>query len=604
MRDFIKTFFASFTGMLLFAGVAVVVTLIIVGAAISGGGAKEPSVEDKTVLVFDISTTISDTPATSDLRKTALDRVVGGDGDSLPLSAALDAIDKAAKDKRIVGLYLHGNLSSENYGSGFAALKEVREALERFKASKKPIIAYNESYAERDYYLASVADTCVLNPFGVLEMNGLASETMFLGDAFKKYGVGVQVTRVGKYKSAVEPYILNKMSPENREQIEKLLGDLWTEYLEGVAKSRNLTADDLRKIADERGLLVGEQAVERKLADKTAYFDQVMADLKKLTGKDEGDKTFRQVNLKTYARVSRKSLGLERESKNRIAVVYAEGAIVDGTGSDDQVGGDRLSRQLRDLRQDPDVKAVVLRVNSPGGSALASELIQRELVLMREAKKPVIVSMGTVAASGGYWISTASDRIFAEPNTITGSIGVFGVLPNVGKLANDYGVTWDTVKTNKFSDLGTLVRPKTDEELAVLQTLVDRIYDQFLTRVSEARKLPKEKVNEIAQGRVWSGVQAKEIGLVDEIGGLEAAVKYAADQAKLGGDWKFVEYPERRSLTDKLNELLSDNGEPNRVVRSPLTKEVQRVRETFATFAELNDPMHVYARMPFNLRID
>lgn len=604
MRDFIKNVFASLTGTIIFFAAIFGFLVLLLISLTSGGGAPEPKVDDKSILVIDLSTTISDSAPPSDLRESGLDKLVGGGGRSIPLSVVLDSIDKAAKDKRIVGIFLHGNLATENYGSGFAALKEVREALERFKKEKKPIYAYNEVYTERDYYLASVADTCYLNPFGLIEMNGLASETMFLGDAFKKYGIGVQVTRVGKYKSAVEPFLLNKMSAESREQTEKLLNDLWGEYVAAIAQSRKISPDDVKKVVNEKALLGGDDAVAAKFADKTAYFDQVLGDLKKLTGKKDTDATFRQVNLISYAKVSRKSLGIDRESKNIVAVVYAEGNIVDGTGTEDQVGGDRLARQLRDLRQDPDVKAIVLRVNSPGGSALASELIQRELVLTREAKKPVVVSMGTVAASGGYWISTASDKIFAEPNTITGSIGVFGILPNVQKLANDFGVTWDTAKTDKYADLGTLSRPKSDEELALIQRNVDRIYDQFLIRVSEARKMPKEKVAEIAQGRVWSGVEAKKLGLVDEIGGMEAAIKAAADIAKLGANWKFSEYPKRRSFSEKLSDLLGDNGEPGRLVQSPLSREVQKMREDLKAIGAFNDPMYVYARMPFNLRIN
>jgi protease IV len=604
MRDFLKTVFASLTGTIIFFAAILGFFVLLLISLTSGGGPSEPKVEEKAVLVIDLSTTISDTAPPADLRETGLDKLIGGGSRSIPLSVVLDCIDKAAKDKRIVGIYMHGNLGTDNYGSGFAALKEVREALERFKTTKKPIYAYNEAYSERDYYLASVADTCYLNPFGAIEMNGLASEMMFLGDAFKKYGIGVQVTRVGKYKSAVEPYLLNKMSGENREQTEKLINDLWDEYMADIARSRKISVDDIKKVVNEKALLSGDDAIATKFADKVVYFDQVLGDLKKLTGKKDTDTTFRQVNLVSYAKVSRRSLGLERESKNIIAVVYAEGNIVDGTGTEDQVGGDRLARQLRDLRQDPDVKAIVLRVNSPGGSALASELIQRELVLTRQAKKTVVVSMGTVAASGGYWIATASDKIFAEPNTITGSIGVFGILPNVQKLANDYGVTWDTAKTGKYADLGTLSRPKTDEEMALIQRTVDRIYDQFLIRVSEARKMPKDKVAEIAQGRVWSGSEAKKLGLVDEIGGMEAAIKAAADIAKLGADWKFSEYPKRRSFNEKLAELFSDDGEPGRLVRTPLDRELQKVREDLSAIGAFNDPTFVYARMPFNLRIN
>ncbi|MBX7219737.1 MAG: signal peptide peptidase SppA [Blastocatellia bacterium] len=608
MRDFIKQTLAGFTGMILFSVVAIVAVAMFFGvllAGLTGGsGEVEPVVEDKTVLVFDLSTNISDAKPGADPFHAFQDAAFGSRPDSISLKTVLDTLDKAAKDKRIVGLYLHGNLQPNGYGSGFAALKEIREALQRFRDAGKTITAYNMGYGEREYYLASVSNNVILNPFGMMEMNGFASQPMFYADAFKKYGIGVQVTRVGKYKSAVEPYILNKMSPENREQLEALFGDMWKEFLSGVSASRKVSAEELQANTDEGGLFMADQAKEKKLIDKTAYFDEVVADLKKLTGSADSDQTFRQINLTTYQKVSRKSLGLEKDSKNQVAVVYAEGEIVDGGGSEDSVGGDRLARQLRTLRLDPNVKAIVLRVNSPGGSATASEVIQREVILTKKTK-PVVISMGTVAASGGYWIATYGDKIFAEPNTITGSIGVFGMLPNVQGLANEHGITWDTVKTGKYADLGTLTRPKTDEELALIQRTVDRIYDQFLTKVSESRNLPKEKVAEIAQGRVWTGNQAKGLGLVDEIGGLQTAIKFAAEKAKLGADWKIEEYPRPSTTEDKIKQLLSGDDSPRPVARlNPLTKQVLQVKDDLQMLGEMNDPMHVYARMPFNLKID
>ncbi|MFQ3580815.1 MAG: signal peptide peptidase SppA [Chloracidobacterium sp.] len=606
MRDFLKYVFASLTGTLIFFGLIVGVGLLLLAslASLSGGRSSDPTVQDKTILVFDLSATISDIAPSDDGREVDVQRLLRGSGGRvLPLSTALDCLDKAMNDKRVVGLYLHGNLATEGYGSGFAALREVREALLRFKASKKPIYAYNQVYSERDYYLMSVADKIFLNPFGAIEMNGLASEMMFLGDAFKKYGVGIQVTRVGKYKSAVEPLILDKMSPESREQTQKLLDDVWGEFVGSVAAARQLTPDDIQRLANEKAVLVGEDAVASKLVDQTAYFDQVLADLRKLSGVTNANEPFRQVNLATYARVSRRSLGMERTSRNIIAVVYAEGDIVDGPGSDGQIGGDRLAKELRKLRQDDQIKAFVLRVNSPGGSALASEVIRRELAEIRAAGKPVVISMGTVAASGGYWISTASDKIFAAPNTITGSIGVFGILPNIQKLAGDYGVKWDTAKTNRYADLGTITRPKTDDELKLIQANVDRIYDEFLSRVAEARKLPKETVQEIAQGRVWSGAEAKRLGLVDELGGMEAAIQAASELAKLGADWKIAEYPKRRNFAEQLAKIFADE-EPDRLVQGPLQRELERLWTETAALAALNDPLGVYARLPFTLRFD
>ena len=479
----------------------------------------------------------------------------------------------------------------------------MREALQRFKASGKKIIAYDVNWREREYYLGSVADTIALHPLGGFELNGLSSESAFYAGALQKFGIGVQVTRVGKYKSAVEPFLLDKRSPENREQTEALLKDLWSELLTASGKDRNLSVQELQNIADTQGLLNPKEALDRKLVTKLAYQDEVIADLKKLTGSDEKDKSFRQVSLKSYAEVA-ESKQDDRSSKNQVAVVYAEGEIVNGQGSSGEVGGDRLARQLRQLRQNDEVKAVVLRVNSPGGSAIASDVIQREVILTRKAK-PVIISMGSVAASGGYWIATYGDRIFAEPNTITGSIGVFGILPNVQTLANNNGITWDVVKTGRFADTQTLSRPKNPQELALIQKSVDQIYEQFLNKVSESRKLDRSKVAEIAQGRVWSGQKAKELGLVDELGGLESAVREAAKRAKLGDNWRLEEYPKTRGFGERFwGRLLGGQTEAKSPHIDPLTTEMKKVQTDLAALKSMNDPMGIYVRLPFNFRID
>ncbi len=329
-----------------------------------------------------------------------------------------------------------------------------------------------------------------------------------------------------------------------------------------------------------------------------------------MTNSDKEDKTFRQISLNSYAQVSGKSLGVERNSKNQIAVVYAEGEIVDGKGEDGQVGGDRFAKIFNKLRQDKDVKAVVLRINSPGGSATAAEVMQREVKLTREVK-PVVVSMGDVAASGGYWIASDSNRIFAEPNTITGSIGVFGILFNGEKLANDNGITWDSVKTGRYADSQTVSRPKSPQELEIYQRSVNRIYNMFLNKVSQGRKLPEQKVAEIAQGRVWSGEAAKEIGLVDEIGGLNTAIAYTAKQAKLGDDWEVQEYPRTSSFGERFfgratEEARTAFGIESTQLKSanPLTAEFQKLQQEVEILQKMNDPQGVYARLPFNLKIE
>ncbi|MBE9226817.1 signal peptide peptidase SppA [Phormidium sp. LEGE 05292] len=611
MRDFFKYTFASFLGILIFFGLGTGgLIFLLISAAIKDTG---PQVKDKSVLVFDLSTKITDTNPGSGTGE-FLQKAVSGERDNaLTLRTVLETINKAAADKRIVAIYLDGNGESDSGISGFATLKEVRRALENFKATGKKIIAYDLDWDEPNYYLGSVANTLIVNPMGAVEVNGLRSETMFLSGALEKYGIGVQILRVGKYKSAVEPFILKEFSSENRQQTQRLLNDIWGDFRATVGKSRQLTPQQIQAIADNKSLLIATEAQKSRLVDKVAYFDEVITDLKKLTGSDDEDeKTFRQISLNTYARVPANEVGQERTSKNKIAIVYAEGEIVSGQGTLRQVGGDRIASQLRQLRQNKDVKAVILRVNSPGGSASASEIIQREVKLTRQVK-PVVVSMGNYAASGGYWISTYANRIFAETNTITGSIGVFGILPNLQKLANNNGVTWDVVKTGRFADSQTVARPKNPQELAIYQTSVNLIYYQFVGKVADSRKLPPTRVQEIAQGRVWSGLAAKQIGLVDEIGGINEAVKYAAKEAKLGDDWELKQFGRSGSLEERIFKNLfsyapsisSEEQPVNTVMKfGPFAETYQYLKEELQVLSNLNDPLNIYARLPYNLRID
>lgn len=603
MRDFFKNTLATVLGLLIFLGLSVSGLLVLIIAIAARD--TEPQVKDKSVLVFDLGTNITDAKRSSSTSQALGDALSGNPvNETISLRAVLDAINEATRDAKIVGIYLYGNEESTG-GTGFAALKEVREALQRFRASGKKIIAYDVSWAEREYYLGSVANTIVLNPIGSFDFNGLSSEAMFYTGALKKFGIGVQVTRVGKYKAAVEPFLLTKRSPENREQTQQLLNDLWREFLTAAGKDRKLSVQQLQKIADSQGILMANEALKSRLVDKLAYTDEVIADLKKLAGSDEKTKSFRQVNLATYAKIAETKV--DRGGKQQIAVVYAEGDIVSGQGGAGSVGGDRLARQLRQIRQDDDVKAVVLRVNSPGGSATASEVIQREVVLTRKAK-PLVVSMGSIAASGGYWISTYSDRIFAEPNTITGSIGVFGIQPNFQAIANANGITWDAVKTGRYADSQTTSRPKNPQELAIIQRSVDQIYDQFLTKVADSRKLTKAKVAEIAQGRVWSGLKAKQLGLVDELGGMDAAIRDAAKRANLGDNWQIEEYPKTRGFAERLFEQLGNDAAAkfgqSRAARDPLTNQVAKLQSDLTALQAMNDPLGVYVRLPFNFRID
>jgi protease IV len=611
MRNFLKQTFASVIGSLLgltiFCGLGTAGLLMLIVAATSSKDVG-PQVKDKSVLVFDLAMKITDAePSSNEVFQEALS---GNAKERMTLRGVIDTLEKAQRDRRIVGIYLDAsNVSSGSSVAGFATLKEIRSALAKCRAAGKKIVAYGVEWGEKEYYLSSVADTVVVNPLGGMEVNGFASQPMFLAGALEKYGVGVQVVRVGKFKGAVEPYILDKLSPENREQTQKLLDDVWQEWRLTVGGSRKIDPQKLQNISDTQPILEAAQAKQAGLVDRVGYYDEVVTDLKKLTSTTDKEKSFQQVSIKDYAQVPGKSLGLERESKNKIALVYAEGEIVDGDGDDGQVGGDRFAKIFSKIRQDEDVKAVVLRINSPGGSAIASEIMQREIRLTRETK-PVAVSMGDVAASGGYWIATDSNRIFAEPNTITGSIGVFGLLLNFQKIANNNGITWDSVKTGKYADSQTSSRPKSPEELEVYQRSVNRIYNLFLNKVAQGRKLPQTRVAEIAQGRVWSGTAAKEIGLVDEIGGLEAAISYAAKQAKLGENWKIQEFPKAGTFEERLfgqaaEEVGTTLGiqSPKHNLSEPLSSELQKLQKEIATIKSFNDPKGIYTRLNFNLEI-
>lgn len=599
MPNFLKQVLATVVGLFLFTALSVagLTTLLFSLAFLSRESA--PEVAKDSLLTLDLSEPISDGRGE---RGDVISEVISGAPPtrSIALRTVLEAIERGATDDRIAGLYLHGNLSLEGLGSGYATLQEVRQALQKFRDAGKPIFAYDTTgWSERDYYLTSVANKILLNPAGQLEINGLSSETTFFTGALQKYGIGVQPIRAGKYKSAVEPFTRTSRSPESEEETQALLKDLWNEFVSTAAKSRNLTPRQLQAIADTKGILLPEQAQSAKLIDQLAYEDEVIAELQKVTGEKDND-SFRQISVDEYAEIVAEK---DRRSGDRIAVIYAEGNIVSGRGGVGTIGGDSLAKLLKDLRQDDDIKAVVLRVNSPGGSATASDLIARE-VLLTKKEKPVIVSMGSYAASGGYQISANANRIFAAPTTITGSIGVFGLLPNFQKIASTNGITWDTVKTGRFADINTISRPKNPQELTILQSSVNRIYNRFLSLVSTSRSIPRTRVAEIAQGRVWSGIEAKKIGLVDEIGGLEDAIQAAAKAASLGDKWQLDEYPRPRSFEERLFSRFFSQYLPQATANDPLSQEIQQIREDWETLRSMNDPLGLYSRLPFNPRIE
>lgn len=587
MLKFLRDVLASTLGVILALVLAGVVSgglLLLLIVALGVTEEEEIVVRDRSVLVWDLSTPIRDTQPLGELTT-----VFSTETGNLTLRQAIATLEAAAEDDRIVALLIDGRQGEA--GLGFAMLRELRPALEAFQASGKKIVAYHVDWSENSYYLGSIADPVVINPLGSMEMNGLSAEQSFLTGALERFGIGVQVLRVGAYKSAVEPFTETEFSPENREQLTALLGDLWGDFLTVVGSDRDKTPQQLQQIAATQGILLPEAALTAGLVDEIAYFDEVAVQLRELTEEAEEPKRyFRQISLSNYYQ-NDVSLASSSYHRNNIGVLYAEGEIVYGEGEIEQIGSDRLIRQLRELRDDDRIKAIVLRVNSPGGSATASELILRELQLLR-AEKPVVISMGNVAASGGYWIAMGGDHIFAETNTITGSIGVFGLLLNLQGITNNNGITWDTVKTAPLADLDTISRPKTEAEVAKIQQFVDQIYTLFLEKVAKGRNLSPAAVAALAQGRVWSGADAQANGLVDEIGGLEMAIAHAAERAELGEDWGVEEYQNEPSFEELLMRTLSVQNP------SPLTAQWLQLQEQLQQLQTWNDPRQVYTLWP------
>jgi protease-4 len=552
MKQFFKFVLASVVGVIISSIILFFLFFILLsGLIVAAGSDKEVDVDANSVLNIKLTYPITERTPNNPLANLSF---LGLDGEkSIGLNDILASIKKAKTDDNIKGIFL-----DESYMmSGQATTEEIRNALIDFKKSKKFVIAYSEIYTQGFYYLASVADKVYINPKGIFEFRGFSSEITFLKGALDKLGIEAQIIKVGTYKSAVEPLVLTKMSDANRLQVTSYLGSMYDYFLTGIAKSRNIPKDSLFNYANSGRIQEAEDALKYKLVDGLKYKDEILSELKQRTGvKEKND--LASVDLSDYVKSGAKTTTDPKEvsSSNRIAIIYASGEIAGGDGDDNSIGSETISKALRKVRMDDKVKAVVLRVNSPGGSSLASDVIWREVMLTKKVK-PIIVSMGDVAASGGYYIACAADSIIAEPNTITGSIGIFAVLPNMQKLFNDkLGITFDGVKTGKFADLGDVSRPLSPEEKALLQKSVNHGYDDFTKAVANGRGKTQAYINSIGQGRVWTGTQALQNGLVDRLGNIKDAVQSAAKKANIK-DYKIVSYPEQKSFLNKFGEGLS-----------------------------------------------
>jgi len=550
MKNFIKYTFASLLGTLL---TFLVIFLIFMGiiaamsAAISGDE-KQVTVKENSVLKLKLGKALVDRQPVNPLAKYG----IGEDAGLVGMDRIFQVLKAAKADSKIKGIYIDTrNLP----GGGIASYEALRKALLDFKSVGKFIYAYGEYYSQKDYYIASVADKVFLNPVGAVDFKGLAAQIMFFKKAMEKLDIEMQIIRGpnNKFKSAVEPFMYDQMSEANKEQTNKFLNSIWASMLNEIAKSRNLSIDQLQQIADSLNSASAVGAKDVGLVDVVGYEDQFKAELMKKVNVSDAKK-YNEITLSDYATTVNKVDNLK--AKDKIAVIYAVGEIISGEGNDEIIGSDRISKAVRKARQDSSIKAIVLRVNSPGGSALASEVMWRELTLAKEVK-PVVVSMGDYAASGGYYISCMANKIIAEPTTITGSIGVFGMIPNMKKFLNDrLGLTFDGVNTNANSDMGSISKPLTPYQQQVIQNGVVDIYTAFINHVAEGRNMTPEQVDAIGQGRVWSGVDAIKIGLVDELGGLDKAIKEAANLAGVES-YRITKRPE---LKDPFEEMIKKFG--------------------------------------------
>ncbi len=584
--NFLRNLLAAIIGCLIAFGILFL--MVVIFAALVGSAEDGVTVKKNSVLELQLQKPINDY-----VGKDAQDPFAGLFEKTQGLDEILHAIKVAKEDDNIRGISINNNFIM----AGLAQTKAIRKALEDFKENGKFVYAFGDFYLQKDYYLASIADEIYLNSVGGMDFKGLSTEILFYKDLQEKTGVKMEVIRHGKYKSAVEPFLYNEMSDANRTQIEELIGSLWDNMIEDISTSRNISVENLNIIADTLGGRNPKYANFSGLIDGAVYYDEYEGFLKDAIGVAAEDE-INYVSLKDYIKTANKKK--INTSKEKIAVVYAQGEILYGEGGPNIIGQDLINGALKKAREDKDVKAIVLRVNSPGGSALVSEIIWREIELTKKVK-PVVVSMGDVAASGGYYISVGADKIFAEPTTITGSIGVYGTIPNVSELANNIGVNAEQVGTNKNSVDYSIFEPMKEGFRNVVQESIEDIYQTFLKRVAQGRNISVAEADALAQGRVWSGTDAKRLGLVDELGGLDDAIAEAASMVGLES-YGIKKFPKYKSGFEKLMEDLGGAGAKSK--EALIQEEIGA--EAYSLLKQLKTAMQqkgVQARMPFVLDI-
>ncbi len=589
MKDFFKFMFASMLGFFL---TMLILFFLFMGMAltlVSLTKTEDVTVNNKTCLHLKLDYQIEDRTSTTPLNFTfnfdILKKVMG-------LNDILKDIEKAKNDDRIQGIYL----DLMDIPSGLSTITEIRDALLDFKTSGKFVYTYADVLTQKAYYLASASDKIYMNPVGVLEFKGFNAEGVFIKGLLDKLDIKPQIIRHGKYKSAVEPLIMEKMSEANKEQTQTFVNALWNKTVDDISAARNLSKNDLNEIADKLSASNVENATALHLIDSVIYYDEFLSLLAEKIGVDLVKKD-NLISLNSYDNAKVPNDGKSR-SRNKIAVIYASGDIVEGEGDEQTIGSDKIARTIRNARLDESIKAIVLRVNSPGGDGLASDVILREVTLAKEIK-PVVVSMGNLAASGGYYISCGANKIFANKNTITGSIGVFGVIPNFqGFFNNKLGITFDGVKTNENSDFMRVTKPLSEFQYNVIHKEIEHFYTTFVKHVSEGRNMTFAEVDSIGQGRVWAGSDALKNGLVDEIGGLEQAIKAASDLAGLP-DYRTIELPEQEDpFQQLLNTLL---GETHLKL---MEKELGQNFKYYTFLKKVSEMKGVQARLPFELEIN